>query len=194
LARGERAAQHSATLQSSLARDVRAIRFFRAQARQEAMHARIFDTCATWLDAPRLAFAPCPYDSWENRIGIAAAAKNYLETVIATQVVLEALGEVLLARLDAGLDRAGAGFMRLRRLLRAQEAAHHAFGTQTIAAALAAAEIDDAALQDLASPYLALAGEMIAAGAPALAHFGLTAATIATDLRAHLPPSLERVA
>lgn len=187
LARGERVAQRSADWQMSLARDPRAIRFFRAQARQEAMHARLFDTFATWLDAPRLALTQCPYDTWEARIDLAAGAGNYLETIVATQVVLEALGEALLARLDAGLDRAGAGFKRLRRLLRAQEAAHHAFGTRTIAAALAAEEIDEAALRAWSLPYLALAQAMITAGAPALTHFALTAETIVVEFRVHLP-------
>jgi len=187
LARGERVAERGAAWQASLARDPRAIRFLRSQVRQEALHARLFDTFATWLDAPRLALAPCPYEAWEMRIDRVAAARDYLETVVATQVVLEALGEVLLTRLDAGLERAGAGFRRLRRLLRAQEAAHHAFGTRTIARALAARETDEAALRSLALPYLALAQAMIAAGAPALTHFALTADTIACDFRAHLP-------
>ena len=194
LARGERLAQRSAGWQSALARDFRASRFFRSQARQEAMHARVFDTFATWLDAPHLALAPCPYDSWETRIDMAAAAGNYLETVVATQVVLEALGETLLGRLDAGLDRAGAGFKRLRGLLRAQEAAHHAFGTRTIAVALAAEETDVAALRAVALPYLALAEAMIAAGAPATTHFALTSERIASDFRAHLPSWLGQAA
>ena len=125
---------------------------------------------------------------------MAAATRNYLETVVATQVVLEALGETLLARLDAGLDRAGAGFKRLRGLLRAQEAAHHAFGTRTIAVALAAEETDAAALRAVALPYLALAEAMIAAGAPALTHFALTSETIASDFRAHLPSWLGQAA
>ena len=69
---------------------------------------------------------------WRRRISdpqvtvsLVAAACLLVEAVIATQVVLEALGEALLARLDAGLARHGAGLQRLRRLLRQQQSRHH---------------------------------------------------------------------
>ena len=186
LARGERIAQRVAARQIALAPDRHAARFHRAQARHEALHARLFDTFALWLSAPPLVFEACPYDRYEQRLLAAVARRDYAETIVGTQLVLEALGEALLERLDNGLERHRAGFVRLRRMFRAQEAAHHAFG-ETRGAAIMAGGADQRSLQAVAATYLALAGDLIAAGAPALAHFGIAPGDIAADMRARLP-------
>ena len=186
LARGERIAQRIAARQIALSPDRHAARFHRAQARHEALHARLFDTFATWLSAPPLVLERCPYDRYEQRLLAAADRRDYVETIVGTQLVLEALGEASLERLDNGLERHRAGFLRLRRMLRAQEAAHHAFGEARMAAIIAGGA-DVRALRATALAYLALAGDVIAAGALANAHFGNVPEFIASDMRARLP-------
>ena len=68
LALGERIAQHSATRQARLAPTARAARFFRARARHEALHARVFDLAAASLGAAALTLNPCPYRLYDARL------------------------------------------------------------------------------------------------------------------------------
>jgi hypothetical protein len=192
LARGERVAQSLAGRQAAIAPTRHERRFLRAQARQEAMHALLFDTAASWLGARALALDPCPYAAFEARASAAVERGDLVESLIATQIVLEALGEVLLERLDRGLARHGAGFQRLRRVLLRQEAAHHAFGRRIVERARAGLVPASSALPALALPYLDFVDAMIASGRPALAHFGLTPAQIGAEARARLPSWLER--
>jgi len=185
LARGERIAERIAGRQVALAPDARAARFFRSQARQERLHARVFDMAAGWLhagcDVPR-----DPYDAYEQRLQRQAERGDYAETVVGTQIVLEALGEVLLARLECGLARSGAGFRTLRRMMLAQEATHHAFGRAAIASMLEAGALATPLIDTHVATYRRLAQPMIAAAAPVLRHFALTADDIANDLDTRL--------
>jgi hypothetical protein len=185
LARGERTAHVAARTQAAHASERRDRRFLHAQARQEAFHALLFDAFASWLGAPTPILATDPYAEFEARVVGAARAGCYVETVVATQGVLEALGATMLGRLDAGLARHGCGFLRLRRALLRQEAAHHAFGAERIARWRDDGTLDAHGYAMLAAPYLRLADAMIAAGAPALAHFGLTPAHLQRELRDH---------
>lgn len=186
LARGERIAQRIAGRQVALAPDARAARFFRSQARQERLHARVFDTAAGWLHAAPYDVPSDPYDAYEQRLQRQAERGDYAETVVGTQIVLEALGEVLLARLECGLARSGAGFRILRRMMLAQEATHHAFGRAAIASMLEAGTLAAPVIDAHVGTYRCLAQPMIAAAAPVLRHFALTADDISNDLDARL--------
>ena len=186
LACGERIAERIAGRQAALAPDARAARFFRSQARQERLHARVFHAAGGFLHA-----APCdvprdPYDAYEQRLQHAADRGNYPETVIGTQIVLEALGEVLLARLERGLARSGAGFRVLRRMMLAQESTHHAFGRTAVVSMLEAGTLAARVIDAHIAAYRRLARPMIAAAAPVLRHFALTADDIGSDLDARL--------
>lgn len=186
LAHGERVAARIARGQARLAPDPRAARFFASQARQEAAHARVFDAAAAWLRVPADAVAALPYDRYERRVQAAVDRGDLVEAVVGTQVVLEALGEALLARLDAGLARHGAGLPALRRRIRAQEAAHHAFGRAQVAEWLRAGTLAPADLACHLRDYRACADTLVCAAAPVLDHFGLAPADIARDVAARL--------
>jgi hypothetical protein len=186
LERGERIAQRIAGRQVALAPDTRAARFFRSQARQEGLHARVFDTAARWLHAAPGELPRDPYDAYEQHLQRAADRGDYAETVVGTQIVLEALGEVLLARLEGGLARHGAGFGMLRRMMLAQEAAHHAFGQAAVASMLGAGTLTVPVIDAHTAGYRRLAQPMIAAAAPVLRHFVLSVDDIAGDLDARL--------
>ncbi len=186
LARGERIASHSAKRQALLAPTARATRFFRAQVRHEALHARLFELAAAGLGAPALVVAPCPYRAYDAQLATAAQRGDYADTVVGTQLVLEALGEILLDRLDAGLESHGTGLHRLRRLLRAQEAAHHAFGVAEIAALAATMPQGEVAIHARIPPYRALAQAMIEAATPVLHAFELVPADIGHELDSRL--------
>ncbi|MEO5764019.1 MAG: hypothetical protein ABIR52_01815 [Casimicrobiaceae bacterium] len=186
LACGERVAQRATALQAALAPDAHALRFHRTQARHEALHARVFDVFARSLGVPPLAFPDDPYARYLRHVAEACGRGDYPETLIGTQVVLEALGDALLERLDAGLTRRGAGFGRLRRVIRAQETAHHAYGRARIARYAAQRELQPA-LREATRTYLALGDALIAAGASALEHFAVAPTVIAADVRARIP-------
>ncbi|MEP6657752.1 MAG: hypothetical protein ABJC33_10990, partial [Betaproteobacteria bacterium] len=186
LARGEITAHRAARAQAAYAFERRDRRFLHAQARQEAFPAVLFDAIASWLGAPVIALATDPYAEFETRVIAAAQAGRHVESVVATQGVLETLGAVLLGRLDAGLARRGCGFLRLRRALLRQESAHHAFGAERIARWRGDGTMDANRYSEMAAPYLALADEMIAAGGAALSHFGLTPTSLQRELRDHL--------
>ena len=183
LAAGERIAQRIALRQAALAPDTRASRFFRSQSRQESLHAVAFDAGAAWLGAPPLAGDAAAHVAYEGELADAAAQGDFRATVIGTQIVLEALGEVLLARLDRGLDRHGAGLRGLRRRILAQEAAHHAFGE-----ALASRWRLDAPqrLRRDVARFRALAGGLIASGDQALRCFAVPPGAIGAELDARL--------
>lgn len=186
LAAGERVARDAARRQASLAPDRRESRFLAAQSRQEAMHARLFDGFAAALGAPRLALDPCPYAAYGASVGALLDAGHRDEALVATQVVLEALGEVMLARLDAGLARHGDRLRALRRRILMQEASHHRFGADALGARAAGRAIDPA-WRDCARRHLVLARAIVESGRPALAHFGLDGTTLMAEVGERLP-------
>ena len=117
--------------------------------------------------------------------GAYLAGHRYDESVVATQLVLEALGDAMLARLDAGLARHGDRLRELRRTIRRQETAHHRHGL-----ALIAAWDDDTIperLRACALRHRALAAAMISSGEPAMRPFALAPADLEADLDARLP-------
>ena len=126
------------------------------------------------------------YDRYERRVQTAVDRGDFVEAVIATQVVLEALGEALLARLDAGLARHGAGLQSLRRRILAQEAAHHAFGRAQVAAWIADGTLAHADLARHLHDYRACARALVDAAEPVLDHFALSPADIVRDVATRL--------
>lgn len=186
LAHGERVAQAGAMRQSRIAPSIRAGHFLRSQARHEALHARIFDVAALALGAPILRLPACPYAAFDAQLAADAGRGDYPATVVGTQLVLEALGEIMLERLENGLVKHGAGFARIRRLFRAQEAAHHAFGVAELADIAVSTPGGMPGLARHLQSYRLLAGSMIDAGAPVLGEFGLAPQDIGNALDARL--------
>lgn len=64
------------------------------------------------------------------------------------------MGDVVLEAIDAGIERRGLGFKRLRRMLRQQEQTHHAFGLHQLTSLVAADAALPARLQVQAKNYL----------------------------------------
>ena len=50
------------------------------------------------------------------------------ETILAQQLILEGLGDVVLDRINFGIDQRQLGFERVRQIMLGQEHAHHSFG------------------------------------------------------------------
>jgi hypothetical protein len=186
---GERIAQGCASGQAAEIDDVHAERFLRGQARQEAMHAYVFQGAIAWL-APRhlgdVPFLPA-LEAYRLKLEDALARGDLYETFLAEQIILEGLGEAILNRIEAGLAKREAPFGRLRRILLLQEEAHHAFGERMINRALTAGEANLVELRSKAQDYLALTQTMVLTLAELFDTIDEDAAAWASDVRRYLP-------
>lgn len=163
LEHGERLAHDCARAQAALAPDAGARRFLAGQSRQEAFHAVVFQGAATWLASRGLGVCPLqpPLQRFRTLLEEALRQRNFAETILAEQIILEGLGEAILKRLDAGLAKRNAGFGRLRRILLHQEETHHDFGRRVLDGMLAAGDTSAEALRARGLEYLALTESMV---------------------------------
>lgn len=160
---GEMLARDCATAQAELAPDRRMSQFLHSQARQEGFHETIFHGARKWM-APELKNAQqtfAPFTEYRNLVTRAFQNKDFLETILAEQVIFESLGEAILQKMEAGLQKRNAPFQRLRRILLHQEAAHHGFGERVLEQAIAQDHTSHEALREKANPYLAISESII---------------------------------
>jgi len=163
LSDGERLANACARAQASLVTDPRERVFLLGQARQEAIHAMVFQTAIAWLAPRYLGHEPAlaPLEEYRKKIFDALSRRDLIESLLAEQVILEGLGEAILNRIEAGLVKRAASFSRLRRMLLQQEEAHHGFGQRTLERAMAEDRTDAATLRRLAVDYVGLTEHMV---------------------------------
>lgn len=189
LQHGERMAHDSARRQAGLAVDAGTSRFLNGQARQEAMHAVVFQGAIAWL-APRH-LGDCPFlpalEEYRRLLEDALEQGDFFESVLAEQVILEGLGEAILMRIEEGLTRRHAPFGQLRRILLRQEEAHHAFGRRVLERAMARGELDQDALRRGAQLYLGLTEAMVLTLCDLFDTIHEDAAAWAADVRTFLP-------
>lgn len=148
-------------------------RFFARQARQERFHARVFGAAIRWVRPKGAGVAPgsAAMDGYWRLLADALARGDAAEALVGNQIVLEALGQVELEKLDAGLERRGLGFRRLRRTILAQEQAHHETGEAALAALIGSDAARRDALRSRASDYLELVEAVFAETAPLFEFF-----------------------
>ncbi len=105
LQHGEWLARDVAARQARLAEAPALRRFFAMQSRQEAFDAAIFQGAVHWL-APRGICPPAPKPLAQYRAAIEAALArgDIAESLLALQVLFEALGDVVLQAIDAGIE------------------------------------------------------------------------------------------
>lgn len=161
LQHGEWLARDMAARQARLAATPELRRFFAAQSRQEAFHAAVFQNAESWL-APRGVRppAPEPLANYRACIESALARSDLAESLLALQVLFETLGDAVLQAVDTGIERRGGGFARLRRVLRAQEQAHHTFGVRALDRLFADSNASTVRLRERADVYLDLIDRM----------------------------------
>lgn len=161
---GEYVATSIAQHQVRLAPDAKSRRFLIQQARQERLHAAVFRRAQRWL-APRVSQTLptlAAVSRYESLVHAALARGDFDESVVALQIILEGLGDVVLHNVDAGLSRRGLGFARLRRILRQQEQTHHAFGAHLLQRRIDFGAADPEGLRARAERYLELVDAMLA--------------------------------
>jgi hypothetical protein len=133
-----------------------------------------------------------PLAQYRTRLEGALERKDFAETLLAEQIVLEGLGEAILARIEAGLAKRDAPFRRLRRVLVHQEEAHHAFGRRTLDRMLASGETSTEVLRACGADYLVLAQAMVEGLASVFASIDEDASAWAADVFRYMPEWLTR--
>lgn len=163
-------------------------RFFTTQARQEAFHATVFQGAICWLAPQGVGSTPGLTGLGRYRTLAEASLGNgdLAESALAMQVLFEALGDVVLEAIDHGITRRGGGFERLRRVLRAQEQAHHAFGVRLLSD-LAPTTASQERLRQRAQRYMELISEMFSELDGLFAAFGEDPADYLAGFRHRLP-------
>lgn len=187
--RGERLAHDCARAQAAMAPEPGMQRFLLGQARQEALHAVSFKWAIGWL-APRHvgdALYLKPFDQFAQRLQAALQRKDFAESLLAEQIILEGLGEALLKKIEAGLIKRKAPFQQLRRILLHQEEAHHAFGVRHLAHALERQEISKQHIRHQAQEYLVLAESMISSVADLFGAIDEDPKEYLAEFHRHLP-------
>ncbi len=160
---GEHLAHDCAQAQASLTPDPGQQTFLAGQARQEKYHAMAFQGAIRWL-SPRVQQPPPlskHMNDYRNLLESAIARRDFTETLLAEQIILEGLGEAILKKIEAGLVKRGAPFQRLRRMLIHQEEAHHQFGLRILTKMLEREETSHEALRDQTREYLPLAKTLL---------------------------------
>lgn len=193
LEHGERMAHDCAMAQAAMSEDSGTCRFLLSQAKQEAMHARVFQGAIAWLAPKHLRDAPFlpALEEYRRILEDALARHDLMETFLAEQVVLEGLGEAILTRIEQGLAKRAVPFERLRRILLHQEEAHHGFGRRQLERALAEGQADASALRCRAKRYLALTDQMVLALSDLFESIAEHPAAWAQDVRTFLPEWLQ---
>lgn len=189
LEHGERLANECAKTQAALAPDSGARRFLLSQARQEAVHAIVFQGAIAWLAPRHLGNAPFlpALEEYRKLLDDALARQDVLETFLAEQVILEGLGEAILTRIEEGLVKRAAPFGRLRRILLQQEEAHHGFGCRMLERAMAEGRIDAETLRRRGQDYLALTDQMVLTLSDLFESIAEDPTAWANDVRKFLP-------
>jgi len=161
---GERLAYDCAKAQAALAPEQGMQRFLLSQARQESAHAWVFQGAIAWLAPKHLGDSPFlpALERYRALLDAALQRGDFAETLMAEQIILEGLGEAILARIEEGLEKRQAPFRRLRRVLLHQEEAHHDFGRRMLDRAFAAGATSPDHLRARAQEYLALTDRMVA--------------------------------
>lgn len=160
---GERLARDCAKAQSTLAPEPGMRTFLVGQARQEGRHAMVFQWTIRWL-APRFRGSDLVADHinrYRRLLMSAIEKKDFAESLMAEQILMEGLGEAILKRLERGLLKHRAPFRPLRRLLIQQEEAHRGFGLRTLNRMMAAGQVSVDQLRIQALSYMNLLEDMV---------------------------------
>ncbi len=160
---GEHLAHDCAQKQSGLAPEPGMQKFLSGQARQEGYHAFVFHGAIRWLapKAHQSSEITEQMNHYRQLVETAIAEKDFAETLVAEQIILEGLGEAILKKIEVGLVKRGAPFTRLRRMLIHQEEAHHQFGLRILSKMIEQDEESIDSLRKKSERYLPLAKTML---------------------------------
>jgi hypothetical protein len=190
---GEQLASQCARDQTVFAPEKEMKKFLSGQARQEEFHALSFKWAIGWLAPRHLGAAPFmkPFEEYRILLNDSIQRKDFIESLLAEQIILEGLGEMMLKKIEAGLIKRNAPFRRLRRILIHQEQAHHAFGLRILQRAIDRDETNIEQLRDRAQEYVGLADGMMTSVTDLFASIDEDPKEYIEDFHRHLPTWLD---
>ena len=126
---GEKTAHRCAKKQARLCADTQLQHFLKNQARQERFHALTFQSAVLWL-APKGVSCPASGHMLQYESLLSDAIENHdlPASIFGLQVILEGMGDIILERLNHGINQRGIGYQKIRKAIIAQEDTHHKTG------------------------------------------------------------------
>jgi hypothetical protein len=190
LLQGEQLARDCSRQQARLFEDSVAKKFLINQSRQEKFHCSVFKAGVGILAPRGVSEIPGKKQMNDYRRLVEESLKrgDANESLLAMQIILEGLGDVLVKRIDAGFERRGIGGLcrRVRHLIVGQEDAHHAFGVNRFEQQFEHREIPIYLLRR-SQDYLGLLNELVVSVSPMFACFDEDVDDYMCEFYAELP-------
>ena len=189
LVQGEKLARNFSRQQSDIFSDDISCRFFAQQSRHEFMHVNIFNAGIRYTNArgPNVSFPETVMNNYAGLLNEAINSGNHAETIMGLQVILEGFGDVILNRLNDGLEKRGNQIGRIRKTILSQEDVHHTFGLKR----LEEMTRDDPELKSTlikrAEDYFELINCFLAASSGLFSHFHIDPRIYHEGLNENLP-------
>ena len=190
LLQGEQMAFNCARKQAGLFEDRAAKKFLNNQSRQEKFHRSVFKAGVGILAPRGVSEVPAKKQmiDYGRLVDEALQRGDTMESLLAMQIILEGLGDVLVKRIDAGFELRGIGGLcrRVRHLIVGQEDAHHAFGVNRFEAFFEQRDIPEYLLQR-SQDYLGLLDELVISVSPMFSYFDESVDDYMREFYADLP-------
>lgn len=188
----EQIAARCAKRQVALAADKKMQKFFATQAKQEKQHAFIFDKASRWM-RPK-GYKQKTYQGllkFEDKLSNALYRNDLAESIVAQQLLFEALGEITLEKVSAGIEDRGFGFKRIRRTILTQERTHHKFGQKHVERILNAPQFDTQNIGRQCKEYLEIIDSILVEMESVLVFYNQSVDIFHQQLLDELPVSLQ---
>ncbi|NKB36102.1 MAG: hypothetical protein GKR93_02885 [Gammaproteobacteria bacterium] len=190
---GEQLAHDCARRQSLIFEDTPSRRFLQAQARQEALHAKIFKAGIGIL-APRgigEPLAQTEMSQYRSLLESALDRGDKLESLLGMQILLEGMGDVALKRISSGFASRNLAFNRVRKLIVGQEDAHHNFGLRRFQQLIGSQASEWQGMRYQSELYLEVLNNMLHTLQPFFEFFDEHAEDYIDELQGMLPANMK---
>ena len=196
LLQGEQLAFDCASKQSIIFEDKVSRRFLKAQARQEALHTKIFKAGIGIL-TPRGIGEPIALrqmNDYRKLLDASLEQGHRAESLLGMQIIFEGLGDITLARISDGFPTRGLAFRRVRHLIVGQEDAHHSFGLRCFQKEIESTNHDLNQLMYQSQLYLEVLDTILLEVKPFFEYFEEDAGEYMSELLTMMPSNLSRTA
>ncbi len=169
LSQGEKIAHRSAIVQAqqmnTCGRRSQA-KFLRTQARHELFHSKVFDSTVLFLGGKTNTTKFHCLNRYASYLEKSLNSGAIIESLLATQVVLENLGKLALQGIDGRMEQQGKGLEKIRSVILAQEDEHHHFGQSELLSLMQDEGVQIDTVRQLTQLYAELAFDILDEVAP----------------------------
>ena len=196
LLQGEQLAFDCASKQSIIFENDVSRRFLKAQARQEALHTKIFKAGIGIL-TPRGSGEPIAkrqMNDYRKLLDSNLERGHRAESLLGMQIIFEGLGDIALTRISDGFPTRGLAFRRVRHLIVGQEDVHHSFGLRRFQQELGSTNRDINKLNHQSQLHLEVLDTILIAVKPFFEYFEEDSGEYMGELLSMMPDNLSRSA